>query len=125
MFEGYIAGKFADKMFEKNVFKTIKNHALCAALLLSIPDFGFGAIIYAIILWHMYSSVCDKVGVSFSEHFWSLVGLGIFVNIAIALVIDIVFSFLFFLEGFFIYFQFYMSGKMFVESLKKLDIKKK
>ena len=57
-------------------------------------------------------------------HFWELVGLGIVVNIIIALVIDIVFTVLFFLEGFIIYFQFYLSGKMFVESLKQLDIKR-
>ena len=45
-----------------------------------------------------------------------------FVNVVIALVIDVVFSFLFFLEGFIIYFQFYLSGKLFVDSLKSLDI---
>jgi hypothetical protein len=73
----------------------------------------------------MYSSICDKVGISFAQNFWELVGLGIVVNIVIALVIDIVFTVLFFLEGFIIYFQFYLSGKMFVESLKQLDIKTK
>lgn len=124
MFEGYIAGKFANKMFEKQVFQTIKSHALVGALLMMIPDFGFGTIIFIGVLWHMYSSICDKVGISFAQNFWELVGLGIVVNIVIALVIDIVFTVLFFLEGFIIYFQFYLSGKMFVESLKQLDIKR-
>ncbi len=123
MLEGYIAGKFADKMFEKDVFRTIKNHALVGAIIMMIPDFGFGTIFFIGVLWHMYSSICNKVGISFSDNFWSLVGVGIFVNIAIALAIDIVFSFLFFLEGFIMYFQFYMSGKLFVESIKKLDFK--
>ena len=122
MIEGFIAAKFADKMFEKDVFSIIKKHALWGAILLSIPDYGFGVIIFVIILWHMYSSICNKVGISFSEHFWSLVGVGVLVNIVVALVIDIVFSFLFFLEGFIIYFQFYMSGKLFVESIKRLDL---
>jgi hypothetical protein len=36
-----------------------------------------------------------------------------------------VFTVLFFLEGFIMYFQFYLSGKMFVESLKELDFKTK
>ena len=123
MLEGYIAGKFADKMFEKDVFKTIKRHALFGALIMMIPDAGLGTIAFIFILWHMYSSICDKVGISFSDHFWSLVGVGIVVNILIALAIDIVFTFLFFLEGFIVYFQFYLSGKLFVESLKKLDFK--
>lgn len=121
MFEGYIAGKFANKMFEKDVFKTIKRHAFWGALLMALPDFGFGVLFFVAVLWHMYSSICDKVGISFSDNFWKLVGLGIFVNIAIAFVIDIVFSLLFFLEPFIMYFQFYMSGKMFVESVKSLD----
>lgn len=123
MFEGYIAGKFANKMFEKEVFQTIKKHALVGALLMMFPDFGFGTIIFVVVLWHMYSSICDKVGISFSDHFWKLVGVGIIVNIFVALIIDIVFTVLFFLEGFIMYFQFYMSGKMFVESIKNLDIK--
>ena len=124
MFEGYIASKFADKMFEKDIFRIIKNHALFGAIIMMIPDFGFGTLFFIGVLWHMYSSISNKVGISFSEHFWSLIGLGIVVNIIIALVIDIIFSFLFILEGFIMYFQFYMSGKLFVESLKKLDFKK-
>lgn len=124
MFEGYIAGKFANKMFEKDVFKIVKKHAFWGALIMMIPDFGFGIVFFIGVLWHMYSSICNKVGISFSDHFWKLVGLGFFVNIVIALVMDVVFSFLFFLEGFAMYFQFYMSGKLFIESLKELDLKK-
>lgn len=122
MFEGYIAGKFANKIFEKEVFKTIKRHAFVGALLMMIPDFGFGTLFFIGVVWHMYSSICDKVGVSFSDNFWKLVGLGVVVNIAVACVIDIFMSVLFFLEGFIVYFQFYFSGKAFVESLKKLDV---
>lgn len=124
MLEGYIAGKFANKMFEKDIFRTIRNHALVGAVLMAFPDFGFGAVFFIGVLWHMYSSICDKVGISFSEHFWSLVGVGIFVNVAIAIIVDIVFSFLWFLEPFIIYFQFYMSGKLFVESIKRMDFTK-
>jgi hypothetical protein len=121
MFEGYIAGKFADKMFEKEVFSVIRWHSFFAALIMMFPDFGLGTLFFIGLLWHMYSSICKKVGISFSEHFWSLVGVGIIINIVVALIIDIVFSFLFFLEGFIIYFQFYLSGKFFVESVKELD----
>lgn len=122
MFEGYIAGKFANKFFEKDIFNTIKRHALTAALILTIPDFGLGTIFFAIILWHMYSSICTKVGISFSEHFWRLVGIGFFVNVLVALFLDVILAIAFFLEGFIIYFQFYLSGKLFVDSLKNSNI---
>ena len=119
MFEGYIVGKFANKMFEKDVFKIVKRHAMIGALLMMIPDFGFGTIFYIAILWHMYSSIAKKVGLSFSDNFWKLVGFGFFVNVFIALVVDVALSFLFFLEPFIIYLQFYLSGKVYIESLKK------
>jgi hypothetical protein len=61
--------------------------------------------------------------VSFVDNFWSLAGVGMFVNIAVAFIIDLVLSIFFFLVGFAIYLQFYLSGKFFVESLKKLDFK--
>jgi uncharacterized protein (UPF0212 family) len=121
MFEGYIASKFANKYFEKDVFKTIRLHALFGALIMMIPDFGFGTLFFIGVLWHMYSSICKKVGISFSDNFWALVGVGVVVNIIVAFAIDLVFSVLFFLVGFISYFQFYFSGKLFVESLKQLN----
>lgn len=120
MFEGYIAGKFANKMFEKDIFKIVKNHALIGSLLMAIPDFGFGTLIFIGVLWHMYSSIADKVGISFSDNFLKLVGIGFVVNILVALVIDVAMSFVFFLEPFVMYMQFYFSGKAYIESLKKL-----
>lgn len=119
MFEGYIAGKFANKMFEKDVFKIVKRHSFWGALLMMIPDFGLGTIFFIAVLWHMYSSIAHKVGLSFSDNFWKLAGIGFFVNVLIALVIDVALSFFFFLEPFIIYLQFYLSGKMFIETLKK------
>ncbi len=46
MFEGYIAGKFANKMFEKEVFKIVKRHACWGALIMALPSFGLGIFIY-------------------------------------------------------------------------------
>lgn len=103
MFEGFIASKFANKLFEKDIYRIVRNHALFGALIMMFPDLGLGTLVFIGVLWHMYSSICNKVGISFSDHFWSLVGIGFFVNIVIALVIDVIFSFLFFLEGFIIY----------------------
>lgn len=120
MFEGYIAAKFADRYFEEDVFKIVKNHALVGSLLMMIPDFGFGIVFYVLVLWHMYSSICDKVGISFSDNFFKLVGCGIVVNIVVALIMDLVLSFIFFLEPFWMYMQFYLSGKFFVEGIKAM-----
>lgn len=119
MFEGAIAAKFADRFFEKEIFKIIKNRATIAALLMMIPDFGLGGLIYIAVLWNMYSAICKKVGISFSENKGKLIGAGVIVNIIVAIIIDIGLTAFFFLEPFIIYAQFYLSGKFFVESLKK------
>ncbi len=54
MFEGFIASKFADKMFEKDIFRIIRNHAIFGALIMMIPDLGFGTLFFIGVLWHMY-----------------------------------------------------------------------
>ncbi len=120
MFEGQLMAKLADPFFEKDVLKIVKSHALWGSLLMAIPDFGFGVVIYCGILWHMYYSICEKVGISFSQNAFKLVGCGIVVNIAVALIMDIVLTAVFFLEPLWMYFQFYLSGKMFVEAIKKM-----
>lgn len=61
-----------------------------------------------------------KVGISFSEHKGKLIGIGVVINIIVAFILDFALSALFFIDPFLVYAQFYLSGKMFVESLKKL-----
>lgn len=119
MFEGLIASKLANKMFEKDVFRIVKKHAFWGCLLMSLPDFGFGTIIFIWILWRMYSKIAEKCNLSFSENFWKLAGVGFIVNIVVAFFLDIVFSVLPFLAPFVFYAQFYFSGKMYIEALKK------
>lgn len=120
MFEGWIAAKFADKFFEKDIFKIIKRRAFIGSLLMMIPDFGFGGFIFIAVLWSMYSKISEKVGISFSDHMGQLIGIGVIINIIVAFVLDFVLTAFFFLEPFILYFQFYLSGYLFVESLKKL-----
>lgn len=120
MFEGLIAAKLANKMFEKNVFKIVKSHAFWGCLLMSLPDFGFGIVFFVAILWHMYSKIAAKCGLSFAQNFWQLTGVGIFVNIFIAFVLDAVLSAFFFFAPFVFYAQFYLSGKLFIETLRKM-----
>lgn len=117
MFEGYIAGKFANKMFEKDVFKIVKNHAMGGALIMLFPLFGLDWIIYICILWHMYYAICQKVGVPLN--FGSIIA-GFVVNIIVAIVLDIILTFIPFLIGFIVYAQFYFSGKAYIETLKKM-----
>ena len=122
MFEGTISGYIGEKMFkdnEKNIFKTIKIHALIGGILMAFPEFGFGVIIYIIVLWHMYSSICDKVSISFSKHWGKLIGFGFIVNIIVALILNIVLSVLPILSGFIVYAQFYLSGKFFYDQIKR------
>lgn len=119
MLEGAVSGYLAGKIFpEKDLFKIVKRHAFWGALIMMLPDFGFGTIFFVIILWRMYTRLADKVGVSFLDNFWKLVGFGLLVNIIVAFAIDLLMTALFFLEGFIIYFQFYFSGKMFINVLK-------
>ena len=50
--------------------------------------------------------------------------MGFFVNIAIALAVDTILTIVCFLEPFWMYMQFYLSGKLFVESIKKMPLPK-
>lgn len=120
MFEGIIAAKFANKYFEKEVFKIIKRHAFWGSLLMALPDFGFGVVIFIAVLWSMYGKVAEKVGVSFSENKGKLIGVGVVVNIVVAFALDLLLTALPFVLPFILYFQLYLSGKLFVESLKKI-----
>lgn len=122
MFQGLITSKIAGKVYnDKELLKIVKRHAFFGALIMMIPDGGLGTIAYVIVLWHMYSKISRKIGMSFSENFWELAGVGFFVNIAVALVIDMLLTVLFFIEPFIMYLQFYISGKLFIESAKKVN----
>lgn len=78
MLEGYIANKVANNLFEKDVYKIVKRHALGNIL------------------------------------------VGYIVNIIIAIVLDVIFTLIPFLISFIVYAQFYLSGKVYIETLKKM-----
>lgn len=115
MLEGFIANKLADKMFEKDVFKIIKKHALIGAIVMMFPLFGLDWIVYCFVLWHMYSAICNKLGTKLDI---SNIIIGFVVNIVVALILDIVLTFIPFLISFIVYAQFYLSGKAYIETLK-------
>lgn len=121
MFQSFISSKIAGKVYnDDDLLKIVKRHAFFGSLVMMIPDCGLGTIAFVIILWRMYSKICERIGMSFSSNFWKLVGVGFFVNIAVALAVDILLTALFFLEPFIMYLQFYFSGKLFIESAKKI-----
>jgi hypothetical protein len=120
MFEGYIAGKFANKMFEKNLYKIVKRHAFWGALVLFFPLFGLDWAVFVYVLWHMYHSICKELGTTLN---FKTITTGFVVNVVVAIVLDVAFSFFPFLSSFIVYAQFYFSGKAYIESIKKLNNK--
>lgn len=120
MFQGYIANRWGDKMFEAEIAKVVKRRAFWSALIVALPLLGIEWVIFTIILWSMYSTLCKKTGTKLRL---GTIVLGIVVNVVVIIVIDIVFSFLPVLgwlgTGFLVYLQFYLSGKLYIETLRK------
>ena len=91
MLQGYIAKKWGDKMFEEDMAKIVRKHAFWAAIIMTIPTFGFGLILYCYILWHMYYALCERCG---TELKISTVIAGIIVNLIIAAVVNFVLAYI-------------------------------
>ncbi len=106
---------------EKDMLKTVHNHAFLAAIVVALPLFGLDWVIFCAVLWHMYSSLSKKVGVPFG---CGSVIVGVIVNIAITIGVDILGTFIpvlgWLTTGGLVYLQFYLSGKGYIETLKKL-----
>lgn len=123
MLQGYIAKKWGDKMFEEDMAKIVRKHAFWAAIIMTIPTFGFGLILYCYILWHMYYALCERCG---TELKISTVIAGIIVNLIIAAVVNFVLAYIPVIgwlgTGFIVYLQFYLSGKSYVETLRRLKL---
>lgn len=121
MLQGYIANKWGNKMFENDMAKIVKKHAFGAALIMFIPTFGFGLILYCYILWHMYYVLCKRCG---TELKLSTIIIGILVNFFIAFVVNFALSYIPILgwlgTSFIVYMQFYFSGKAYIETLRKM-----
>lgn len=123
MLQGYIANKWGNKMFEDDMAKIVKKHAFWAAFIMVFPTFGIGLILYCYILWHMYYALCEKCD---TELKLSTVIAGIVVNVIIACVVNFALACIPILgwlgTGFIVYLQFYLSGKGYIETLRKLNL---
>ena len=83
-----------DKGFSEKAKSVVNNHALIAGVILALPAFGFDNILYAIVLWDMYSSLCKLAGRSFRNNLVkSFVG-GFIVNLIVTSIIELMVSFI-------------------------------
>lgn len=119
MFEGLIANKLAGKMMEEDLYKIVKRHAFWGALVMILPLFGFDWIVFCAILWRMYNKICEHVGTTLK---FSTIAAGFIVNILVAIVLDLILTFIPILIGFIVYAQFYFSGKAYIETLKRMHL---
>ena len=95
-----IAGSFvkavlksaADEVLEKEIAKTVKQHAWIASLLMIFPLFGFDSILFIFVLWHMYTKICDLVHISFWDNFASTCLIAIIINFIIAFIASLLLS---------------------------------
>lgn len=112
---------YGDKMFDKDTAKIVRKHALLGSIVMMLPLFGIDWIIFCIILWHMYSALCKRANKKLNA---SRIIVGIIVNIVIAVVVDLVLTLIPVIgwlgTGFIVYLQFYLSGKSFLETIKKM-----
>ena len=120
MFQGYIARRWGDKMFEEDIAKVVKKRAFWAAIVAVLPLIGFEYVFYIYILWNMYSTICKKVGTTLK---FGTIAVGYITNIAVYIALDLILTAIPVIgwlgTGFVVYMQFYFSGKMFIETLKK------
>lgn len=110
---------YGDKMFDKDTAAIVRNHAMLGAVIMALPLFGLEWIVFCIILWHMYSDLCERANTTLNI---SSIIVGFLVNIVIAVAIDILLTLIPVIgwlgTAFVVYLQFYLSGKSFVETLK-------
>lgn len=126
MLYNYIAKKtfvkWGDKLFEDDILKIVKKHALYASIVMFLPLLGVDSIIFAVILWHMYYSLSKKCNIPFELK--SII-VGAIINVVLATIVDFALMLLPFVGNFgtgvFVYFQFYLSGKGYIETLRKLS----
>lgn len=118
----YAAEKSMGRMFpEKQLLDIVKSHAKWGAIVIAIPFVPVAdTILYAIVLWHMYHKLSEV------SHRSLKIGLGVVVNIIVAIGIGIademldwipVIGWLF--SALIVYIQFYFSGKAYVSYLKE------
>ena len=104
---------YGDKMFDKDTAKIVRRHAFWAAIILALPLFGLDVIVFAIILWHMYSSLAQRAHKRLDTG-------SVIVGVIINFVLEFIPVIGWLGSGFLAYLQFYLSGKTYLETLKQM-----
>jgi len=115
--QGYVFKKVGDKMFDQDTAKIVKRHAFWASMVMMTPFEVFDSICYVIILWHMYSKLCERANTSLN--FGNIIA-GLIINVIIAAVISALCIVFFPITGIVVYLQFYLSGKGYISTLKNV-----
>lgn len=89
-------GKAADSAAPKEIKSTVNTRGIVAGIVLAFPLFGLEAIIYAIILWGMYSKVASIAGIKFSGKIISNVLGGFIINLICVFVLNLCMDFIMF-----------------------------
>lgn len=81
--------KIIDRGFSIQAQSCVNNHAIGGAAIYALPLFGLDNIIYAIVLWHMYISLCKLAGKTFGSNVSkSFIG-GFIVNILVSSLLEL------------------------------------
>ncbi len=119
--QGYVFKKVGDKLFDQDTAKIVRRHAFWGGLIMALPLEVFDTICFVIILWHMYSKLCERANTKLN--FGNIV-VGFIVNIIVAAVISLAAVAIPIIgwlgTGFVVYLQFYMSGKSYISTLKNV-----
>lgn len=115
--QGYVFKKVGDKLFDQDTAKIVKRHAFWASMVMMTPFEVFDSICYVIILWHMYSKLCERANTSLN--FGNIIA-GVIINVIIAAVISALCIVFFPITGIVVYLQFYLSGKGYISTLKNV-----
>lgn len=108
-----------DKMFDNDTAKIVRKHSFWGAVVLSIPIPVLELIPFVIILWHMYYKLSERANQSLD--FGNII-VGVLVNIGVALVLGFLIGLIpvvgWLGHAFTTYLQFYLSGKLYLETIK-------
>ncbi len=109
----------ADKMFDKDTAKIVRQHATIGSIVMALPLMGFDLLLFMFILWDMYSDLCKRARKKLQ---FGTIILGIIVNLVVGGAIDFLLTLIPIIgwlgTGFLVYLQFYSSGKSFITALK-------
>ncbi len=101
----------ADSATPKEIKSAIKSSALIGGIVLAIPLWGLDTIIYACVLWGMYSKVAKIAGVEFNGNLIKNIIIGFITNIVICFILNFIFDFIVVLGWIGMFFVGYLSIK--------------